>query len=321
MEKLLALLSDREFHSGEEMGQLLGISRAAVWKKIKGLQDKGLQLESVRGKGYRLEKGIELFDEKAIRAGLEKDVRRKISLHSCVMTSSTNDLVQEVCKKHSNKKLHFCLAEYQTTGRGRRGRRWFTPFGSNICLSLMWQLGDGTASLEGLSLAAGLAVLKALESCGIKGLELKWPNDVLWQGKKVCGVLLEAHGDPTGDCNVVIGVGVNVRLSDEQLASIGQPAVDLYRIYGGRVSRNQVASELINTICHMLEGYREGGFPLFREQWSHYDAFLGQMVSLDASGQQVTGRSLGVNEQGGLLLETESGRMVFHGGEVSLRPY
>ncbi|WP_263081710.1 bifunctional biotin--[acetyl-CoA-carboxylase] ligase/biotin operon repressor BirA [Endozoicomonas sp. Mp262] len=320
MENLLKLLSDREFHSGEEMGEVLGVSRAAIWKKIKGLEGKGLLLESVRGKGYRLAEGIELLNEQAIYQALEKDIQKNIALHCCLETNSTNDLVRAFAKAAPGKKLHFCAAEHQTAGRGRRGRKWSTPFGGSICLSLLWQVGDGMASLEGLSLAVGLAVVKALESCGAKGLGLKWPNDVLWQRKKLCGILLEVHGDPTGDCEVTIGIGVNVKLNEQQLACISQPAIDLNTICKGHVSRNHVMAQLINTLGHMLKAYQEGGFSLFHEQWNHYDVFMGQRVTLDAAGRRVDGCSLGVNEQGGLLLDTDAGVVVFHGGEVSLRP-
>ena len=319
MEKLLSLLADRALHSGEEIGEQLGISRAAVWKKIKGLEEFGLQLDSVRGKGYRLASGVELLNSDTICSALDKAVLDSVSLHTCLVTESTNDLVCALAEQSSDNKMPFCTAEHQTHGRGRRGRVWSTPFGGTICLSALWRLGEGTASLEGLSLAVGLAVLKALEACGTKDLGLKWPNDILWQGRKLAGVLLEVHGDPTGECEVVIGVGVNIKLSEEQLAAIDQPAVDLTTICGKSISRNRVISAMINALYHMLEGYRLGGFFLFRDQWSQYDAFAGQRITLDASGKKVSGRSLGVNEQGGIILETDQGSRVFHGGEVSLR--
>ena len=320
MEKLLTLLSDGEFHSGESLGDTLGMTRAAIWKKLKSLEDLGLRVDSVRGKGYRLGTGIELLDKNKIEKHIGDDVRSKVAIHSCLKTSSTNDLVREVAVPG---KLNFCLAEYQTSGRGRRGRQWVNPFGSTICLSALWKVNEGTASLEGLSLAVGLAILKALESCGGSRLKLKWPNDILWQSpqgyKKLCGILLEVHGDPTGECEVIIGVGINVALSSEQLQDIGQPAADLYRVCNKVVSRNRVVGSVVNVLGHMLENYERGGFGLFIEEWQRHDAFMGQTVTLDASGRKVTGIARGVNEQGGLLLETGSGMMTFSGGEVSLK--
>ena len=322
MEKLLTLLSDGQFHSGENLGRALGVTRAAVWKKLKALEALGLRVDSARGKGYRLSAGIELLNKESIEQHLETDVRTNIALHTCLSTTSTNDLVRELAPLAPEKR-HFCLAEYQTGGRGRRGRNWVNPFGSTICLSAHWKMGEGTASLEGLSLAVGLAVFKALEFCGCKGLALKWPNDILWhseQGyKKLCGILLEVHGDPTGECEVIIGIGINVALSARQLADIEQPATDLFRISHKPVSRNKVISAVINTLSHVLDGYGKGGFGLFRNEWLCHDAYLGQRVMLDASGRTVTGIARGVDEQGGLLLETNSGMMTFNGGEVSLK--
>ncbi|KEQ13963.1 hypothetical protein GZ78_25270 [Endozoicomonas numazuensis] len=318
MDKLLGLLADGQFHSGEELGEHLGVSRAAVWKKLKTLEELGLALDSVRGKGYRLGSGIELLDSVKVQSYLDADVDSKVDVHTCFITESTNDLVRAQGAA-SGGVTRFCLAEHQTSGRGRRGRIWASPFGSTVSLSALWQNGEGTASLEGLSLAVGLAVVKALETLGARDLKLKWPNDVLWQGKKLCGVLLEVYGDPTGECEVVIGMGINVRLSEEQLKSIGQPAVDLFRVCDKSVSRNAVAGQLINTLTHLLDGFGQGGFRLFREQWCEYDAFRGKEVTLMASTRSVTGRCMGVDEQGGLLLETSSGIHVFNGGEVSLR--
>lgn len=320
MEKLLALLSDGDFHSGESLGSALGMTRAAIWKKLKLLEELGLRVDSVRGKGYRLGKGIELLDDSKIEQYVEDDIRSKVAIHSCLQTTSTNDLVKKVAVPG---KLNFCLAEYQTSGRGRRGRQWINPFGSAICLSALWKVGEGTASLEGLSLAVGLAVLKALESCGGSGLKLKWPNDILWESpqgyRKLCGILLEVHGDPTGECEVIIGIGINVALSPEQLQDIGQPATDLYRVCNKAISRNKVAGSVVNVIGHMLGHYEHGGFGLFRDEWQRHDAFIGQTVTLDASGRKVTGIARGVDDQGNLLLETSSGVMTFCGGEVSLK--
>lgn len=353
MEPLLNLLADGGFHSGEALGNALGVSRAAVWKKMKALEELGLQLDSVRGKGYRLHPGIELLDRQVILDGLEPTVKDQVEVDTCLQTTSTMDRVRELSASRGKKlsasrgkkrsasrykqlsaaspqsghmlsdKKVFCVTEYQSCGRGRRGRNWSNPFGSTICLSLRWPFSEGMASLEGLSLAVGLAVLQALENCGADGLKLKWPNDVLWEApdgfRKLSGILLEVYGDPTGDCEVVIGIGVNIALSQQQLAAIGQPATDMLRVCGQAAGRNAVVSSLVNTLCYTLNRFSERGFALFRDEWIRHDAFLGQEVALDASGRKVSGRACGVNSQGGLLLETPEGMMTFNGGEVSLR--
>ena len=322
MEKVLELLADGGFHSGEELGSVSGISRAAIWKKLKVLEELGLQIDSVKGRGYRLHPGVELLDNERILKALDPAVRESVIVHTCLKTASTNDLVREIPVASPLIK-GVCLAEYQTSGRGRRGRSWDNPFGSTISMSARWFYSAGMASLEGLSLAVGLGVLKALERCGGSDLKLKWPNDVLWNSpngfQKLSGILLEVHGDPTGDCEVIIGIGVNIALSQEQINGINQPAVDMQRVCGTAVSRNQVVSELINELCLTLDRFSQQGFSHFKEQWEHYDAFAGQDVVLDASGKTVSGVASGVNSHGGLLLKMGEGMMTFNGGEVSLK--
>lgn len=322
MEKVLELLSDGSFHSGEELGIATGISRAAVWKKLKILAGLGLQIDSVKGKGYRLHPGVELLDKERIVNALEPAVRQSVIVHTCLKTESTNDLVRSLPVASPAIK-GVCLAEYQTSGRGRRGRSWHNPFGSTISMSVRWFYRAGMASLEGLSLAVGLSVVKALAICGGHNLRLKWPNDVLWESangfQKLSGILLEVHGDPTGDCEVIIGIGVNIALSAEQIHGIDQPAVDMGRVCGVMVSRNRVASALINELCHTLDAFSQRGFGHFKALWEQYDAFARQEIVLDASGKTVSGVASGVNDQGGLLLQTDGGMMVFNGGEVSLR--
>ncbi len=318
MQKLLELLSDGQFHSGEELGEKLGISRAAIWKKLKSLEELGLTLDSVRGRGYRFGAGIELLNHSHIMSAIEQDLAGKVDLHTTLTTGSTNDWVRELGPLPADK-VRYCLAEHQSGGRGRRGRVWKSPLGSAISLSALWNSAEGTASLEGLSLAVGLAVVKALETVGARDLKLKWPNDVLWKGKKLCGILLEVTGDPTGECQVTIGIGVNIHLSDEHMEAIDQPATDLHRICSKAVSRNLVVGQLVNSLSHLLDGFSQGGFALFRDQWCEYDAFKGDQVKLVSATRTVSGRCLGVNQLGGLMLETESGVMVFNGGEVSLR--
>ncbi|USE37785.1 bifunctional biotin--[acetyl-CoA-carboxylase] ligase/biotin operon repressor BirA [Endozoicomonas sp. SCSIO W0465] len=322
MEKVLELLADGGFHSGEALGSVLGISRTAIWKKLKMLEQLGLQIDSVKGRGYRLHPGIELLDSERILHALDPSVQKAVVVHTCLKTGSTNDLVRAIPVAGPLIKT-VCLAEYQSNGRGRRGRSWSNPFGSTISLSVRWFYRAGMASLEGLSLAIGLGVLKALERCEGSHLRLKWPNDVLWSSangfKKLSGILLEVHGDPTGDCEVIIGIGVNIALSPEHINSINQPAVDMQRVCGSTVSRNRVASELINELCRTLDIFSQQGFGYFKEQWEQYDAFAAQDVVLDASGKTVFGVASGVNGHGGLLLKTGEGMIIFNGGEVSLR--
>ena len=182
MENLLKLLADGYFHSGEELGSELGVSRAAVWKKLKALSALGLELDAVRGKGYRLPGNIELLNQQVIRDRLPDNIRDSVGLQVELCTRSTNDDVRKLSA--AREPWQVCMAEHQSHGRGRRGRTWQSPFGASLYFSMLWRVESGLAAMEGLSLAVGLAVVKTLESFGANGLMLKWPNDVLGNGKK-----------------------------------------------------------------------------------------------------------------------------------------
>ena len=322
MSNLLQLLSDGDFHSGVALGRALGISRSAVWKKLKSLEALGLQLDSVKGKGYRLHPGVELLDQQQIVQDLELQAGESVVVNTCIETISTNDAVREV-EVNDSSVCAVCLAEFQSGGRGRRGRAWKNPFGSTISLSVRWPYRAGMASLEGLSLVVGLCVLEVLEAFGASNLKLKWPNDVLWQSggglQKLSGILLEIYGDPSGDCEVIIGIGVNVALSAQHLSSIDQPAVDMQRVCGRLISRNKIASAMISALCKTLNEFESSGFKRFQKAWELRDAYAGKTVFMDAAGAAVSGIVCGVNEYGGLLLQTQSGVVVFNGGEVSLK--
>ena len=212
--KLLSLLADGEFHSGDDLGVALGVTRAAVWKQIQRLQeDRGLDIFSVKGKGYRLASPIDLLDSSKIKGNLSASAKLLVSdVQVFGSVTSTNDIAMKHAEAQG-RPGYVCVAEQQTAGRGRRGRPWVSPYGTNIYLSLVWDFFDGAAALEGLSLAVGVVVANALKAKGLAGVELKWPNDVLVEGAKLGGILLEMTGDPSGHCQVVLGVGINTSVS------------------------------------------------------------------------------------------------------------
>ena len=317
MGKLIALLGDGRFHSGEELGLALGVSRAAVWKKLKALSDLGLELDAVRGRGYRLPSTVELLDVAAIRRELSEEVAERVGLELRLSTSSTNDDVRSMGAGVGPWRV--CIAEHQSAGRGRRGRTWESPFGASLYFSMLWKIEGGLAAMEGLSLAVGLTVLKTLESLGVSGLSLKWPNDVLANGQKLSGVLLEISGDPTGDCEVIIGIGVNLALGLEHRKKIGQPVTDVRAVAGKNVSKNKLAGLLIGNLVDMLGTFQKFGFSPFHKQWSEHDAFAGRPVALHAGVNMITGLASGVNESGAVLIKNDAGVTAYAGGEISLR--
>ncbi|WP_281649093.1 bifunctional biotin--[acetyl-CoA-carboxylase] ligase/biotin operon repressor BirA [Parendozoicomonas sp. Alg238-R29] len=316
MENLIRLLGDGRFHSGEELGSALGVSRAAVWKKLKALSDLGLELDAVRGKGYRLPSGVELLDRSRIDKEIPDKIKDDVAIDLRMLTSSTNDDVRSI---EGDARWRVCMAEYQSGGRGRRGRVWQSPFGASLYFSMLWNVESGLAAMEGLSLAVGLTVLKTLESSGVSGLTLKWPNDVLMDGRKLAGVLLEISGDPTGSCEVVIGVGINLVLGPEQKKKIDQPVTDVKTAAGMSISKNKIAGRLIANLSSMLSTFQGYGFAPYREQWSQYDAFAGRPVVLYIGANTIAGISVGVNDSGAVLIKNDAGTSSYAGGEISLR--
>ncbi|MBX2808400.1 MAG: bifunctional biotin--[acetyl-CoA-carboxylase] ligase/biotin operon repressor BirA [Cellvibrionaceae bacterium] len=315
---LLALLADGEFHSGEMIGRQLAISRAAVWKQLHKLIDYGLSVESVKGKGYRLERPLVLLSLEKIAQQLTPDARALLTEFQLLQeVASTNTYALDKIAQGCASEGYVCVAELQTGGRGRRGRQWLSPFG-NIAFSLVWEFDEGIAALEGLSLAVGVAVVKALQDSGIQGAQLKWPNDILYGHAKLGGILVEVTGDPTGCCSVVIGVGLNMVLSP-MLSDIEQPCAALSQDYPA-CSRNSLLASLLNHLLPMLAHFATSGFSYYRDSWQHLDAYRDRLVEVTSGRQRRVGIARGVTDIGALKLEVGTGEcLMIHGGELSLR--
>lgn len=317
---LLIRLADGEVHSGDELGQLLGVSRTAVWKHLQKLTEMGVVLESVRGRGYRLTGGLELLEEQRIKSGLTSEAQALVNeLELFFITDSTN--ARALSKAAQMRSGYVCLAEQQRAGRGRRGRNWFSPFGRNLYLSASWGFDGGAVQLEGLSLTVGVVLCRVLEQFGLKEVQLKWPNDLLWRNQKLAGVLLEMSGDPAGQCHVVVGIGLNLAMPES--VEIEQPWVDIRRACEGEglplPSRNALAIALVNELLPLLARYHERGFSYYRSAWQRRDAFVGREVALVAAHHAQKGIARGVSDQGALRLEVDGEIELHHGGELSMR--
>jgi BirA family biotin operon repressor/biotin-[acetyl-CoA-carboxylase] ligase len=315
--ELLQLLGDGKNHSGPELANVLNVSRTAIWKQLAKLEALGLELLSQSGKGYCLVGGLELLDGELIRKHLTPSTSAVLN-QLTVLTSvdSTNAFLM---RQEPDSGVAACFAEYQTAGRGRRGRRWVSPFASNIYLSLRLSINSGLGAFEGISLAVGAVVARALGELGVKDVQLKWPNDVLWSGKKLGGILIEVVGDPSGVCHLVVGLGLNLKTEKSMAAEIDQPWVALDGILSASPSRNKVASLLLNYIVPLLNSYESQGFSAYKAEWEALNAHANQPVDLFMGAVQTSGVMRGVNASGALLLETKQGLEIFHGGEVSLR--
>lgn len=317
MKQLVEVLSDGKFHSGNALGSQLGLSRAAVWKQIAGLRELGLQIDSVKGKGYRLKGSVELIKEEEVLQQLTARARKSLgglSVHW--QLESTNRYLMDNAARLPNGQV--CLAERQTAGRGRRGREWISPFGANLYLSVLWRFDKGAGALSGLSLALGVATVRALERVGVSGAALKWPNDVLWAGRKLAGILVELTGETEGPCDVVIGVGVNVNMPSLAENSIDQPWADVAEI--APVGRNRLAAALMSTILECLDEFSREGLDAFSADWRRYHAHEGVTVRLELPGRPVEGKAIGIDRTGALLLDVRGEIRAFASGEVSLRP-
>lgn len=262
------------------------------------------------------------LDAAAIRAALPQWARgrlRRLDVHAEI--GSTNDALLEV-QDLAPGSFDACLAEFQSAGRGRRGRRWLAPAGAGLCLSVNWAWREAPAGLPALSLAAGVAVLRALAATGIQGAALKWPNDIVHGGAKLGGILAESRGEAGGPATVVIGVGLNVRLPDESIAGLradGQAATDLARVAGRAPPRNALAAALVNGLALALEEFGLRGMDAFADEWRAADALQGRPVRVLQGGQPLDGLARGVDADGALLVEVAGSRRRVLSGEVSVR--
>lgn len=316
--KLLALMSDGAFHSGRELGEVLGVSRSAVWKQIQRLEALGIEVYSVKGRGYRIPSGIDLLDIEVFKARLPEvfaDRLDEIVFEGEV--ASTNSLALQALNKGKTSGLY--AAEYQAQGRGRRGREWVSPYGANLYFSLAWRFSAGVAALEGLSLAVGVALRRGLGRIGVEDVQLKWPNDLLSQGRKLAGILIEISGDAAGECQVVIGVGINVAMPAGLLDQISQPIADVAELADEHPGRSALLAILVEELMDTLDRFERDGFGSVRQEWQLANAHRDSRIRLVSGQEEVSGICRGVDESGALLLESGGQIRSYYGGEVSLR--
>ncbi|WP_102505779.1 bifunctional biotin--[acetyl-CoA-carboxylase] ligase/biotin operon repressor BirA [Salinivibrio kushneri] len=309
---LIDRLSDGEFHSGEMLGDALGMSRAAISKHIKVLQSWGLDIYRVQGKGYCLSQPIELLDDVWLRE--HTDVP---ALSAIPVIDSTNQYLMERVGQLASGSV--CLAEYQQQGRGRRGRAWESPFGSNLYLSMYWRLDAGPAAAMGLSLVVGVAITKALHELGAPGVKVKWPNDLYFQDKKLAGILVEMTGQTGDAAHLVIGMGLNIGMGAHLNQNIDQPWARLADACHPMPSRNTLAATLIARLKDALIDYEQHGLSSIMADWPKLDNFIDRPVKLLMGDREVRGIERGIDEHGALLLDVEGDITPYLGGEISLR--
>lgn len=319
--QLLQLLADGHFHSGTQLAAACNISRSSVWKQLQSLGELGLHVVAVTGRGYRLPQPLYLLNHDAILAQMAPaacDLLNALEIHS-VIDSTNRHLLDAAVDGGASGTV--CLAEFQSAGKGRRGRRWVSPFGGNIYLSLLWRYQAGPGALAGLSLAVGVGVIRVLRQLGITEASLKWPNDIYWRGRKLGGILIEVSGESGGPCHAVIGLGLNVYLSDQEAQAIDQAWVDLQRISAGPLpDRNRLTALLLNQLLSIAAGFEASTVAGYLSEWRSYDCLLDQPARLSFGEHQLTGIVRGIDDQGLLILEVDGQPRSFASGEVSLKP-
>ncbi|HEX7966086.1 MAG TPA: bifunctional biotin--[acetyl-CoA-carboxylase] ligase/biotin operon repressor BirA [Gammaproteobacteria bacterium] len=313
---ILQVLADGRFHSGEVLAKSLGVTRAAVWKKVQGLEKLGLSVFRIPGKGYRLSDPLQLLSEEAIAADLSQATRARLkALTVLPVVDSTNTWLASQGGEPAA-----CFAEFQSAGRGRRGRAWVSPFGANLYMSLAWRFDEWPPGFTALGMVTAIAAVRALEVLGVPDVRIKWPNDLIAAGRKLGGVLIDIQGEPPGATRAVIGLGLNVRMPSQPAEQIDQPWMDLATLTDGNApERNALAAGLIESLFTALGEFETLGFAAFSADWQRLDLVAGRAVALHSHEHTVTGVAAGVDEQGALLLRTPAGVKRFVSGDLSLR--
>lgn len=318
---LLQQLADGRPHSGENLARHFGVTRAAVWKQIGKLEQWGLAVERAPGSGYRLSQAVDLLDRTALNE--YANARAGTRLEVFTDLESTNRHLLEGPAPTPGE-LAACVAEYQSAGRGRRGRSWHAPYGMGLCLSAAWSFRETPPELAALSLAVGVAVRRVLRREAGIDIDLKWPNDLVWDHRKLGGILVEFTAEAQGRCHVVAGLGINIAMPPQLLEDVSdwpRGAVDLRQATdGGEPRRTELATALVDALRALFADYERHGFAPYRDEWRSADHLNGMAVSVDESSGSVHGTARGIDADGALLVETGADRpRRIISGDVSVR--
>lgn len=317
---LTRLLADGEPHPEAALAAALGLAPSALAAELDGLAAWGLAAGRDGAHGWRLPAPLDLIDRAGLEAALGAAARGR--LERLELEDETDSTNARLLALHglAPGRCRVALAEYQRAGRGRRGRDWLQPFGSGLCLSLGWLFPAPPPALGALSLAAGVATLRALARFGVTGLSLKWPNDVLRDGGKLGGILSELRLEAAGPAYVVVGVGLNGRLPPalvrEIVAAGGAPPAAL----GDPLpSRTALAAALIDELVAALVEFQARGFAPFVAEWSRADALRDRSVRVHGTDRVREGIARGIGPDGTLCVEIGGRLESLAAGEVTLR--
>ncbi len=297
--------------SGEEIARTLDVSRSAVWKKIKELEEVGYGIEAVPHLGYRLTGLPERLVPEEIRFGLNtRALGQRIFVFPS--TDSTNRVALDMGRKGAPHGQAI-LAETQTSGRGRLGRAWTSPAGKGIYLSVILRPKLALSQLSKLTLAAAVAAAETLEAAKIKNVQIKWPNDLLIKGRKVCGILTELVAEADRVECVILGIGINVNTAQADLP----PQATSLKLEAGRdLDRNLLTAQLLNNLEVRLAQVEGRAWEQTRAAWNRRSAVKGKSVKVTTLNEAVVGTAQGIDPSGALLVKTRDGLKKVYSGDV-----
>lgn len=328
---LLRLLLSRGYESLASLAASRGCSSGQLLRELEALQQLGVSIEGDADRGYRLCAVPDLLDGNELRALLGGTPCLRIELlDECDSTNA------QLAARRDAPGGSVLACEYQSAGRGRRGRAWNSGIACALTFSVLWRFALPSAALSGLSLAVAVMVARALEQQGCRGMGLKWPNDLLLQDRKLGGILIElasreaAREDGTTDAGqpgaretvCIIGIGLNVRLPPAVAREIDRPVTDLASACNATTlpSRTQLLAAVLRELASGLGVFEQQGFAAFREAWLARHAHQGRDVSIVLDGRTLMqGRVEGLGDDGSLLLRSGGRLHAVHSGEVSLR--
>lgn len=323
--KLLALLANGQSRSGEDLARELRVTRSAVWKLIGKLRALGVDIQALPRQGYHLPHAVDLYDANEIQRNLSASARSMEPIIDTLLSvDSTNRYLIDAEPLPAGQPA-ICVAELQTAGRGRRGRSWLAPFGSGVCLSLAWQFNESPPTFSALSLVVGLSVVRALERFGANGVQLKWPNDVVYKQRKLAGILIEMRGEAGGPSRVVIGMGVNLQLPAATRMELAEQqallVTDLHDVLHEQTpSRNILVASIVDELLASMRQFEREGFDAFAAEWRRRDSLMNAPVRVLSANETISGIARGVTSDGALLVEVNGKTQRFMSGDVSLRP-
>lgn len=319
--KVIDLLKTDSYVSGEFIAKELGLSRTSVWKTVKKVSKLGMLSDATSGKGYTLAKDIKLLNKSSIDNGLSVEAQSLFNINVSGVVDSTNTVLFEAAKEGKPLDYNVLVAEQQKHGKGRLGRKWVTPFAHQLAFSCHMKLDTGMASLYGMSIAVGICVMDAFKRLGIEGLGLKWPNDIYTRdNKKVGGILIEMQQEAEGPIHLVIGVGINC-LHNTSFDSLSDVGISSLENLGVSVDRNILCSEILNSLSSLYVSLmRKEILGPYLDRWNEYNIYAGKQITVHKNnGEKLTGDDAGIDTDGALMIESESGLEKLYGNLCSIR--